>query len=325
MSSEPAQPKPWLEYLWLGLKILVAAILIGSIIMRTDLRELQSTWNAMQIGWLIPGALCFYITVLIQAARTWELVDRQIPFRRSLLLTLVQTVVGNLLATSAGIASFLAMMRFQDQLRFRVAISSVMLARVGDLIALFIILSIGVISLWSKLGPLQGAAMATCVGIAVLLLILFLLFYGRSLYLESIDRLANWQALPGVIATILRQLTATIRQMTPDMVQTRVVMLSGYSILNVVVGLGYTFCSMQMFRVDLNLVQVCLFNGLTQLIYFIPIHVFGGLGTYEVVSIPILNQFLANSAQIVPYLIGARLLMYVLNLLIVPVLVVIRR
>jgi uncharacterized membrane protein YbhN (UPF0104 family) len=94
--------------------------------------------------------------------------------------------------------------------------------------------------------------------------------------------------------------------------------LMAYSMLNVLCSAGFIFCSAHLLGLSLDIASTAFFNSLLQLIYWIPVQVFGGLGTYEVASAPVLRLLVADTREVIPYLLSSRIFFYLLNLLMLP-------
>src|SRR5690349_14119388 len=85
---------------WTILKITLAIVLIGFIVTRTTFSDLYTLWNRISVPWMLCSILAFFAIICSMARRYWLLIDRKITFRQTITLVIIQTVIGNLFATS---------------------------------------------------------------------------------------------------------------------------------------------------------------------------------------------------------------------------------
>ena len=301
--------------LWAALKVTLALVLAALVFSRTGPAELAGLRERVSLTWLLAGLAAFLAGIGAMAWRYWLLIGRQISFRQTLRLVVVQTVVGNLVATSAGAASYVTLLRSQHRVQVSRGLTSLLLARCGDLLALLAALGLSAWALWAPIAPLHWLVIALIVaGLAGLSAVTLALFYrGRFLRLAGwtcarlcLDRLPivrrGLEALAGMAGLDMRGMLATLQ---PVALSTALVFAC---------TVAYSYCSVRMFDVPVSAWAVLFVLALTQFMVLIPVQVFGGLGVYEVTGLYLYTLLGAGRAEMASALIGMRLVFYGANL-----------
>jgi uncharacterized membrane protein YbhN (UPF0104 family) len=307
------------DRIWLLIKIALAILLAGLVFSQTSFSDIASVWDRAQVIWLLPSILIFYVNVAILAARAWFLIGRRTSYGAILVLTIIQTAIGNLFATSAGAASFVTMLRVRYQISIARGISLFVFTKFGDLVALSIVLTIGARLVWDQIGPLQTLIIAILALLFLMCLLLVVMIMLRQRFAQFLRRIAEAIRL-STWGPVRHGLDLVDRLVNEDLeaMQRLILPLMAYSMLNVLCSAGFIFCSAHLLGLSLDIASTAFFNSLLQLIYWIPVQVFGGLGTYEVASAPVLRLLVADTREVIPYLLSSRIFFYLLNLLMLP-------
>src|SRR4051794_13373223 len=134
--------------LWGVLKIGLALVLTGFVLQQTSVTELAELWQRLSAIWLLPAILSFWVIIWLNARRYWLLLDGKVTFRQILALVVLQTALGNLIATSAGAVSYVGILRRKYEVQVSRGVSSLLLARFGDMIALMMALALSSAFVW---------------------------------------------------------------------------------------------------------------------------------------------------------------------------------
>jgi uncharacterized membrane protein YbhN (UPF0104 family) len=89
-----------------------------------------------------------------------------------------------------------------------------------------------------------------------------------------------------------------------------------FSIFYMLVTMVWTYASLRTFSLDVGLMPTVFVNSLLQLISYLPIQIFGGLGLTETSMLYFYGPFDLPQSQLAAVLVGNRLLFYITNLLV---------
>jgi uncharacterized membrane protein YbhN (UPF0104 family) len=299
---------------WSWLKIGLAVALCLFVISQTDLHELMRLGRQLALPWLLPSFLLYFALIMVTARRAWLLVERRTPFLEMVSITVLQTVVGNLVATSVGVASYIAMLRGRHQIQVRHGVASVLLARFGDLLVLLVALALTSAVLWKQIEPLQFvvggllASLTVAGGIVALAIFQRTRFVSLARTLLTALKLADNSA-PNRIASHVEQLGTDSLGLRGS---TMLAVLS-YSLLSFGLQLVFGYCNMQLFNVSIGIWQMAFVMTMAGLLALVPIQVFGGLGVAEISAYYLYGLFVPDLAFLAAFVIGSRLYFYLLN------------
>jgi uncharacterized membrane protein YbhN (UPF0104 family) len=305
--------------LWEWLKIGVALVLVAVVVSQTSFLELTALWRRLSLLWLFPSALLFIAIVVVTAWRSWVLIERQAPFQHMVGLIAIQTVVGNLVATSAGAASYVALLKGRHQVHIRQGIASVLLGKLGDLLVLVLALAISSAALWSQIAALHGLVVLLLAGLPGLLFGIWWLLACRLHARRAAARVMGALHIERtVIGTRLWAAIDGVAEQAPERSFGVMLRLVAYSGLLLLLSLGFGYCNTRLFGLELQLWPIVFITVFIQLVSIVPIQVFGGLGVYEVTGLYLYGLFGVDSHVLVPFLVSTRLYLYLLNLLLLP-------
>ena len=89
-----------------------------------------------------------------------------------------------------------------------------------------------------------------------------------------------------------------------------------FSLIYMTVTMLWLYASLQTFSFEIQFLQVVFVNIFMQLISYLPIQVFGGLGVNETTSLYLYGIFNFPQTELAAILIGTRLLFYLTNLVV---------
>ena len=306
----------WRALLWNGAKVVLGLGLVWIVLMQTTWTQFWLTVQTVSPVWLVLAAAAFYAQIVFLARRYWIPVRQQIRFQDMLTVTVVQTAVGNLVATGVGAIAYVALLKGQHQIRLTTGIGSLLLARFGDAIVLSIVLAVTAVWSWQDLGVWQWVvavvlllmlAGLSLVGLVIVLRAAFVNWLGVLVRKLGIARFSFVQrAWAG-----LDELAMADREAVKQLLWSTLyysVWVNGLSIL-------LMWCFVRAFDLPLNAVAVCFAIAVTQLMFLVPIHIMGGLGVFDVTMLSLLVQFGVNAATGAAFLVAWRLLFYGLNVL----------
>ena len=132
-----SQNKTVPERIWNILKYILAIALVWFIYSKTSLNEIVDLFKHVSLLWLAGSFLLFCLMTMMKAAEYYILSGRQTSYPRVLSIVVTQNVISNFIATGAGIASYLTMFSVDEGIRLRKAAATFLIAKVGDLIAVW--------------------------------------------------------------------------------------------------------------------------------------------------------------------------------------------
>lgn len=302
---------------WTGLKITLAVALVGYIATQVRPADLIQLWRNVSLPWLATGVLAYIGITAVTALRYWHLIDRQISFRQTFGLVVVQTVLGNFVATSAGLASYVTILRGRHQVRVSQAVWSVLVSRYGDLIALLCALALAVWAIWPQIAALHVAVVTLLGALGAAALMITLVFLIRQRAAAWLMSALSWQRLDRIaLSRRLKDQIQVIAAHHEPILNSRMALMLGYSAMILILQFTLSYAYTQMLAIPLNAWEVLFILAFGLLIGLVPIQVFGGLGVTEMTTLYLYQLFGVGADTAVSAAISARLFLYLLNLII---------
>ncbi|EFO81280.1 glycosyl transferase, group 1 [Oscillochloris trichoides DG-6] len=303
--------------IWVVLKVLLAMILIVIVFFQVNPRDLLNFWQGINLYWLPISLISYLMVIWITAIRYWILVDRKIHQVHAIGMTVIQTIIGNFFASSAGAISYIMLLRGRHSVQLSHGIASVLLSRLGDLIGLTLGLVCASILIWSQITPLHWLIGILIFLLFVVLVSIFLVYIFRQpalhllksiLHITRLDRLDLIRRSVGQISILIEQSPQQIKASFGPFLFSSMVLL----LVNVV----FNYTTQYMFGVFIGVWELVFVFAVTQLLFIIPVHVFGGLGIYEITAIYLYALVGVPDEQLAPLVISSRIYLYLLNLFI---------
>ena len=148
------------EQLWPAAQAVLAVALASFVLSQTNLQQVVTTLQHVSLPWLLAAILAYCAQTWVMARRYWLLLGRRIDFHQLLALVIMQTSLGNLITTSTGAISYLAVLRARYGIRMSQSIASLFVARLGDALVLFSVLLLSSWMVWSLIERLQPLVLA---------------------------------------------------------------------------------------------------------------------------------------------------------------------
>lgn len=301
--------------IWNILKIILALALAGFVLSRTDLDELSALHERIDFIWLAISALLYFLITLLKALQYYFLINRRVGYPQVLNVVVVQNAVSNFIATGAGIVSYLTLFRVEQGVRVSRAVLVFLLTKVGDLIAIWLFMLVSSILLWQRVEALHGliAVLLTVIGAVIIMFFAVVLLRQKfvawlALFLEKtrLSQLGYVTRLMDFLNSLAEQEHAFVFRM----VGTGVVFSLPYMFFT----MAWLYASLLTFSFDIGVLPVVFVNTIMQLISYLPIQVFGGLGVNEMTSLYMYGIFDVPQAELAAVLVGMRVLFYLTNL-----------
>lgn len=302
--------------IWNLVKVAIAIGLVFLVVSQTSLGEIVAVWRRVSVPWLFIGCLMFFGITWMNARRYWILIERQVGFTQVFGVVILQTAISNLIATSAGAVSYVAMLRGAHQVASGRGITSLLLARVGDLFGMWLGLALASWIVWERITSLHWLILIFLAGIAGGLVAFLLAVTWRYQFLDATKRLLRILCLSEVpIITRGLALLGTLADQRSRTLFPLLVSNLTYSCAIFLLNALWIYFIVQAFAVPIDIWAVVFMGSVTQLLAIVPIQVLGGLGVSDVTSMYLYGIFGISQPEIAPFVVGSRVVFYGINLL----------
>jgi uncharacterized membrane protein YbhN (UPF0104 family) len=301
---------------WNTIKILLAVLLIAYVISRTDLKAVRHTWQILSQSWLLLSVLCFVVMTIIKALEYRALIDPPLSFWNVLNIIVMQNAISNFVSNAAGVVSYMSMFRAEHGVRLSRSAVAFIVVKVGDLVAILCMLTISMGMIWSKLYTLHGLLLFLSAGILAALLVFLTTLFSRQWLVGLLERFLAWSRLVKFepvqrVLELLKDLGGQEQSVVMGMLLRGVV----YSGLYFSLTIAWFYATIRAFSIPIIFPEILFISAMLQVISFIPIQVFGGLGVTEVSSLYLYGLFGVPQVEISAALIGIRIYNTLLNAL----------
>lgn len=302
---------------WDIFKIVLAVALVGFVLSKTNLGEVIGLIKQLSPVWLAVSFVLFCALTLIKAFQYYLLNGRQAPYARVLYVVITQNAISNFIAGGAGIASYLTMLSVDEGVRFRKVLSAFVVAKMGDLLAVWIILFISSVLLWDQIGAVQYVVVFLLVVILGSVMVCVAAALLRQKFVVLVKTVLGWIKLDrlSIVKRGVDFLQLFAEQDGKLVLQT---MFTGliYSLIYMIVTLFWFYSNIRAYSLDFPFTVVTFVNAFMQLISWVPIQVFGGLGVSETSLVYLFGIFGLPTAQIAAMGIGFRVILYTFTLVV---------
>ena len=313
MMSQSGNKKPvrWADIV----KAVLALILIGIVFSRTNIQQVTALRSSLDWRWLALGFLLYCLVTLIKGTQYWLLLRPKVMYDQTLKIVVIQNALTNLVANTAGLATYLTMFRLEQNVKLGRSGTVFIVTKVGDLFSMGFYLLLSASFVWDRVDALHGLVAALLVVILVFVALFWTVVFLRRAFVSQVERLSHALRLDRF--NLVRRGLGFLG-MLADMEHQVVVQMLSKGLL---VSLLYMSCTMlyfysrtQIFHIPLDFWAVLFIASLMQLISIIPLQIFGGLGVSDLTSIYLYELFGVTGVDISAIVIGLRVLFYLFNL-----------
>lgn len=301
---------------WNFMKIMLALVLAGFVLSRTDLEGLTSLRGDIQPLWLVGVFLLYYSLTILKALQYYFLLDRQVDYSKVLHVVVIQNAVSNFIAAGAGIASYLALFKVEHDVKISRSALAFILTKVGDFISIWFLLFVSSLMIWDQIAVYHFAVELVLGIIGAIVLVFFMAIVLRHRFIALIRTVLKWLLLDRLSLVLkgMDFLQALVDQ--PQNFIFRVVSLgTTFSMVYMLVTMSWLYISFRAFSLQIEWMVTVFVNSLLQLISYLPIQVMGGLGVNESAILYLYGAFDVSQSKLAAVLIGSRLLFYLANLI----------
>jgi len=310
-------PRRFTLSFWNIAKVILALLLVWFVLSKTDLTQLFTLREQISLPWLAVVILLYFTLTLLKAFQYYFLIGRSVGYLQVLNIVVVQNAVSNFIATGAGIASYLALFRVEQGVEFSRAALAFVLAKVGDLISIGLFMLIASWFVWTRVSALHSLIFVLLALIGALIVTFFAAIFLRQRFVSMARNFVNWIRLSrfGVVNKSL-DIIQSLAEQEHDFILRVVGMDILFSLTYMTVTMAWIYAGLQTFSFDIGILLVVFVNVFMQLVSYLPIQVFGGLGVNETTMMYVYGFFSLPQAELAAVLIANRILFYLTNLLV---------
>lgn len=271
----------------------------------------------MDAYWLAVSLLLYILLTLLKSLQYYYLIGKRVGYAEVMNIVVIQNATSNFVATSAGIASYLALFRVEQGVKLTRATMVFLLTKVGDLISVWLFLFGSGLLMWRQVAFLHNLIILLLAVIGGALLVFFLAVLVRQKLVRLLRSFLEWTRLSRIqLLTqgidILQSLAEQEHRFVFRMLGIGVL----FSFLYMIITMTWIYSSLRVFSFDIGILPVVFVNSMLQLFSYLPIQVFGGLGITESAALYFYGFLQFPQVQLAGVLIGTRLLFYLTNLVV---------
>ena len=265
--------------------------------------------------WLALSFVFFCLMTMMKAMQYHILSGGQAAYPRVLSIVVVQNAVTNFIATGAGIASYLTMFRMDENVKVTKAAGTFVIAKIGDLIAVWCTLLVSSAILWGQIVTLRVITITMLAIVPLAIGILWIVIVLRQKFLTAIYTLANRTGL-GRFSFVQRFLDALqfLAEQEGDMLVGLLRTAVICSLVYMALTMAWSFANLRAYSLAIPISTVIFVSSWMQFISWLPIQVFGGLGVMETSQIYLFSIFGVSVTQMATVSVGIRVILYLSNL-----------
>lgn len=315
MTTTPAH-KSKLSVFWNLFKIVLAIGLVLFILSKTDLTSLIASMETASFPWLAVSGVLYVLLTLLKALQYHVLIRDHLTYSQVLKVVIWQNAVSNFVLAGAGIVTYITIARMEHDVKVGRSVSIFLLTKVGDLIAMGLALGISSYVVWSSMEAIRTPVLVLLAGIGLVALVVIFTILFKERFISILGRFLDTTGL-SKIALVKNGMMhlQNFAGMEREKILLTFFMLLVYSCLYQIVTVFWTYTSLLIFHLEVEMISVVFVSVLMQLVSYFPIHAFGGLGITETTALYFWSFFNIPQNVLAPVLIGNRIVFYLFNLI----------
>jgi uncharacterized protein (TIRG00374 family) len=302
--------------IWNYLKVVLALGLIVYVLSRSEPAKLISALKSASVFWLLMSGVLYLLLTFLKALQYYVLMRGKLTYPQVLNVIIWQNAVSNFFLAGAGIAAYVTLTRLEHEVKISQSVTSFILTKMGDLIAIWLVLMISSNLVWSDIGGLQTPVIILIAGIGFVILFFFLTILFRQKFISLLSRALKWSKLSKIR---LIEDGMSYLQGLANMEQNKVLTTFGVlllcSFIYLAATISFIYANLAIFHVRPEVFAVMFVSVLIQLVSYFPISVLGGLGITETSALYFWSFFEIPQDILAPALIGIRVIFYLFNLI----------
>jgi len=315
MQSQTAPSKT--SRFWNIAKVILAILLIGIVFSQTSWQDLIALRARIAWGWTALYIVLYFSLTAFKAYQYKKMLDLPIPYPRVVSVVVLQNGLSNIVANSAGIVSYLVMLRGEQGVKMSRAAMVFVITKIGDLFAVWLALLFSSFFIWQKIAALRSLTIAllALIGLGLFMFLLVVAMRGRFVDIIKSILVRTKLTRIGMIARGVDGLQALVEQDRGSIYQMTLTAFS-LSFIYFLMTFFWSYTQIRMFSVSLGVFPFLFITAILQLVSIIPITILGGLGVTEASSMVLYPLFGVDPVSFAAVLIGMRVMFYLINLLV---------
>ena len=316
MTTSDKSTMPLKTRIWNIIKILIAAALIAYVISTTDIQQLMLSWQSLSRDWLLLSIVAFLLMVIVKALQYRALINPQLSFWNVLNITVLQNAMSNFISNAAGVATYASMFKLEHDVKLTRSTIAFILVKVGDLVAILFLLVTSLFFVWPQVEVLHEILVILIGTILLGLIVLFSTILFRQWFVNMLNNILDRLNLLrfGLIKRGLSILTS-LSQAEKEVVNKLMIQALLYSGLYFIITISWSYTLINAFHIPILFPGMVFVSAVGQIISFIPIQVFGGLGVTEISSLYLYGLFNIPIPELSAALLGIRVYHTIVNAL----------
>ena len=314
---QPQTPQSKSSHLWTVAKVILAILLIGIVVSQTSWGDLLALRTRIAWSWTALYMVLYFSLTAFKSYQYKKMLDLPIPYPRVVSVVVLQNGLSNIVANSAGIVSYLVMLRGEQGVKVSRAALVFVITKIGDLFAVWLALLLSSFFIWQKIPSLHSLIIVLSVVIGLGLFIFLLVVALRGHFVDILKSILTRTKLTriNIIERSVDGLQALVEQERSSIYQMTLTAFS-LSFIYFLMTFFWSYTQIKMFSVSLGIFPFLLITAILQLVSIIPITILGGLGVTEASSMMLYPLFGVDPVSFAAVLIGMRVMFYLINLIV---------
>jgi uncharacterized protein (TIRG00374 family) len=302
--------------IWNIIKIVLALGLVIYVLSRSEPSKLISALQSASVYWLLISGVLYLVLTLLKALQYSVLMRGKLTYPQVLNVIIWQNAVSNFFLAGAGVAAYITLTRLEHEVKISRSVTTFLLTKIGDLIAIWLVLILSGRLVWSEIGVLQAPVILLVAGIGFVILVFFLTILFRQRFVSLVGKILKWSR---ILKVKLIEDGLNFLQGLANMEQNKILTTFGllllYSFMYLAVTICFIYANLAIFHVQPQIPAVMFVSVLIQLVSYFPVGVFGGLGITETSALYFWSFFNISQELLASALIGIRIIFYLFNLI----------
>ncbi len=298
---------------WNTAKFLLALGLFFFVFRKIDFAYIPLLRERISWAWVILRVLIFSLLLFIKAFQYYALI-KNIRYKDVLNIVVWQNTISNFISNSAGIASYITMLKTEQKVRITRSGITFIIVKFGDLLAIVLYLCVSAAMVWQDIQALQWVTVLLIISIFTGLGIFVAAILWREHFSAIIRRIIFWGKLDR-FSLILRGLDFLDSLAREEQAAIFSMMRTGVftSLAYMTVTMLYEYTVVGIFALPINMWESTYVMSLMQLISFVPVQVLGGLGISEVTTVYLYGILGIDPVEMATVVLGTRALFFLMN------------
>ena len=299
------------------IKFILAIILFGFVLSQTSLKEIFTQLKNLPLSWLLIIFLLFTLHTMLKALQYWMLLKDDVDYPSVLRIIVFQNSIANLVSVAASVASYLAIFKTQQKVALKKSGTVFLTIKIGDMISIWVYTFISAYILWDQIDPLREIVTILLASILVGILFLWVAILLKERFYLVIKKLVTSTKLQKF--TIIDKSLSYLEWISKQDHKKLLRIISTISLLSIIyltVAMIYGYARVKMVNIPIDIWPVIFIISISQLLSYLPIHVFGGLGLNEVADLYLFGLFgMFTNFDLAAALISLRIVSYLFYLI----------